>query len=91
MWLSCGECTGGTTGKDANNLKDQCGVCGGNGEECVDCAGVVNGKKQLDVCGECLELDDPNFNTGRLPFLHTNMSSVFCSTHLQTNSIEYSG
>ena len=74
-----------------NNLKDQCGVCGGNGEECVDCAGVVNGKKQLDVCGECLELDDPNFNTGRLPFLHTNMSSVLCSTHLQTNSIEYTG
>ena len=64
-----------------NNLKDQCGVCGGNGEECVDCAGVVNGKKQLDVCGECLELDDPNFNTGRLPFLIQTSVSVSEYTH----------
>ena len=68
-----------------NNLKDQCGVCGGNGEECVDCAGVVNGKKQLDVCGECLELDDPNFNTGRLSFLIQTLS-VCRSTHMQTIS-----
>jgi len=33
---------------------DQCGVCGGDGSSCItDCAGVVGGTSEVDVCGEC--------------------------------------
>ncbi|KAL3896137.1 MAG: hypothetical protein SGCHY_004272 [Lobulomycetales sp.] len=31
---------------------DLCGVCGGS-NDCVDCAGVVNGNSIIDVCGNC--------------------------------------
>jgi hypothetical protein len=32
---------------------DLCGVCGGNSQECLDCAGVKDGTSQVDVCGVC--------------------------------------
>merc|ERR1711991_10705 len=32
---------------------DQCGVCGGNGESCFDCAGVSLGTSEYDICGVC--------------------------------------
>ena len=30
----CGECVGGNTGLEENNLMDECGVCGGDGDTC---------------------------------------------------------
>ena len=44
--------------------KDACGVCDGDNSTCVDCAGVPNGPKEKDLCGNCLDPSDPNFNTG---------------------------
>ena len=32
---------------------DPCDVCGGNGSECADCAGVPNGSSKYDVCDVC--------------------------------------
>jgi len=32
---------------------DDCGVCGGDGSTCADCAGVPNGNAQYDVCDVC--------------------------------------
>jgi hypothetical protein len=32
---------------------DACGVCGGDGSTCADCAGVPNGGKKYDKCGVC--------------------------------------
>ena len=34
-------------------LLDTCGVCGGNGNSCGDCAGTPNGNATLDRCGTC--------------------------------------
>ena len=42
---------------------DSCGVCKGKNKTCTDCAGVVHGKKRLDVCGNCLLEKDPTFDT----------------------------
>ena len=42
---------------------DACGICGGNGTTCHDCAGVPNGGKKMDLCDKCLSPDDVNFNT----------------------------
>lgn len=36
-----------------NGKIDRCGVCGGIGKDCVDCAGVVQGTSEIDACGEC--------------------------------------
>ena len=33
--------------------KDQCGVCGGDGTSCLDCAGTINGNLKEDDCGIC--------------------------------------
>lgn len=32
---------------------DECGVIGGNGSTCLDCAGVPNGPARVDTCGVC--------------------------------------
>ena len=32
-------------------VRDQCGVCGGDGKSCLDCAGAVNGGELGD--GDC--------------------------------------
>jgi len=32
---------------------DECGVCGGDGSTCLDCAGVPNGGAIIDDCGVC--------------------------------------
>lgn len=32
---------------------DECGVIGGNGSSCLDCAGVPNGPAREDACGVC--------------------------------------
>ena len=37
----------------SNSVIDVCGVCGGNGTTCLDCAGVPNGSAVNDVCGLC--------------------------------------
>lgn len=53
-------CVGGNTSRPVNLGKDLCGKCGGkNG--CVDCAGVVNGKKIWNSCQQCLDPDDKLF------------------------------
>jgi len=39
--------------------EDACGVAGGDGTTCADCAGVPNGLSYLDVCGIC---DSDNAN-----------------------------
>lgn len=41
---------------------DDCGVCGGNGTTCVDCAGVLMGDAIWDKCHIC-----SGGTTGRLP------------------------
>ena len=53
-------CVGGNTSLPINLGKDLCGKCGGK-NECVDCAGVVNGKKIWNSCQECLDPDDKLF------------------------------
>jgi len=46
-------CDNSTTPVGQNPVSvDVCGVCGGNGTECLGCNGVPNGPK-LDVCGIC--------------------------------------
>jgi Leucine-rich repeat (LRR) protein len=49
----CGLCTGGTTELEANYLKDNCGVCGGDNSTCIDCANVTGGSASIDECGVC--------------------------------------
>lgn len=34
-------------------IEDQCFVCSGNGQSCVDCAGTPFGSLTYDVCGDC--------------------------------------
>lgn len=36
-----------------NRVLDQCGVCGGDGTSCLDCAGVPFGTSTRDQCGVC--------------------------------------
>lgn len=57
----CGDCGGnnqacaGCDGVAHSGLVfDACGVCGGS-DDCLDCAGMVNGTHQMDDCGSCLE------------------------------------
>lgn len=40
-------------------LLDACGICGGHGDECLDCRGVPNGASKVDHCGVC---DDNSTN-----------------------------
>ena len=44
--------------------KDSCGVCNGDSSTCLDCAGVPNGLKKIDLCGACLLPSDPAYNKG---------------------------
>ena len=48
---NCGLCTGGTTGLEANYLKDCAGVCGGVAVE--DCNDECGGDAVEDECGVC--------------------------------------
>lgn len=34
-------------------VRDECGICAGDGSTCADCAGVPNGKAQEDCAGVC--------------------------------------
>lgn len=34
-------------------LIDECGVCGGDGSTCIDCAGIAGGSTTVDTCGVC--------------------------------------
>ena len=34
-------------------VRDECGICGGDGSTCADCAGVPNGKAREDCAGVC--------------------------------------
>jgi len=43
-------------------IKDECGVCGGDGTSCRDCENVIHGQKQIDLCEKCLDVDDLNWN-----------------------------
>ena len=58
----CGVCVGGKTGRAKTHGIDSCGVCNGKNKTCTDCAGVVHGKKRLDVYGNCLLEKDPTFD-----------------------------
>ena len=56
----CGVCGGdnsqcaGCDGEPLSGVQwDSCGVCGGS-NDCLDCAGVVNGSHLVDKCGNCL-------------------------------------
>ena len=40
-------------GQVDENLFDVCGICGGNGTTCLDCAGTPFGTKVLDQCNVC--------------------------------------
>ncbi|XP_078607580.1 uncharacterized protein LOC144879732 isoform X1 [Branchiostoma floridae x Branchiostoma japonicum] len=59
----CDHCVGGSTGKDVNFGKNECGRCDDT-RDCIDCEGVVGGGKKEDDCGECLDPSDPSFNKG---------------------------
>ncbi|CAH1270137.1 Hypp4289 [Branchiostoma lanceolatum] len=67
----CDICVGGSTGKDKNFGKNECGRCDGT-LDCVDCDDVVGGGKQVDDCGECLDPSDPNFNKGCISLSSVN-------------------
>lgn len=43
--------------------EDECGMCGGNNSTCLDCAGVPNGGKVIDLCGDCLLPTDDLYNS----------------------------
>ena len=43
-------------------VKDQCGKCGGDNSSCKDCAGVINGPSVIDQCGACNPPDSPLYN-----------------------------
>jgi hypothetical protein len=58
----CGICVLGSTGKSKDFGRDLCGVCNGTNSTCLDCANVPNGKNMTDLCGNCLQPDDPDFN-----------------------------
>jgi hypothetical protein len=36
-----------------NTIEDECGVCGGDGSSCADCAGTPNGDAWEDCNGDC--------------------------------------
>ena len=36
-----------------NSVRDSCGICGGDGSDCHDCAGAVDGTTVVDACGLC--------------------------------------
>ncbi len=38
---------------DCESDIDECGICGGDGSSCLDCAGIPNGNSVLDMCGTC--------------------------------------
>jgi len=38
---------------NGDSTVDECGVCGGDGSICADCAGVPNGGSSVDECGVC--------------------------------------
>lgn len=62
---SCGHCVGGTTDREADYGKNQCGECDiESNEACTDCNGVVNGGFVVDNCGLCRDPDSAEFNTG---------------------------
>ena len=63
LFLSCGTCVGGNTGKAEDFGMDLCGVCAGDNTSCVGCDGVPNSGKVFDECGDCLLISDPGFNT----------------------------
>ena len=62
----CGQCTGGNTNRVPNSNKDVCGVCFGNGTQCLGCDNVVKSGKQTDLCGMCLHPTNPSFNSNCL-------------------------
>ena len=54
---------GGNTSKTENDGMDACGMCGGDGSSCADCAQVPNGGKSVDICGVCNFPNDTNRDT----------------------------
>jgi len=81
----CGTCAGGNTSKPLNFGKDACGLCGGDNSTCVDCSGVPNGLKVVDLCGICLLKSDPAFNTGCVK-LGTFTPTVFYKDQLSSSA-----
>ena len=43
---------------------DACKVCNGDNSTCLDCSGVPNGKKRIDLCKKCLLPSSVEYNTG---------------------------
>ena len=45
------DCAGGPVVSDSPVAvkRDECGVCGGTGDTCVDCQGTPNGGKSINV------------------------------------------
>ena len=38
---------------NSGKVPDICGVCGGDGTSCLDCAGLPFGPTEVDQCGDC--------------------------------------
>ena len=49
FYIAKEDCSGGpvVSGAAAAVRRDECGVCGGTGDTCLDCFGVTNGGEQL--------------------------------------------
>ncbi|KAL3895649.1 MAG: hypothetical protein SGCHY_004572 [Lobulomycetales sp.] len=83
MWeLDCSN-TCARMGSANYTVEDRCGECGGS-NECVDCAGVINGTSIIDVCGNCelAELDAQCFViAGAEPSVIKNMQGSVLSLY----------
>lgn len=76
----CGECTGGQTGFDPNFLKDECGICGGDGytngplNDGINACIGTNDCDNMDCTGVC----NPNINTSYSTFSDLRFCNEIC-------------
>lgn len=55
---------GTAPGSQQCSVTDQCGICGDDGSECTDCAGVPMGDSRIDLCGNCVDCGDASAYSG---------------------------
>lgn len=80
-----GECGGSTSGADID------AVCALSTIS-LDCAGTVSGTALIDICGECLEPDDPDFNLSCLDCAGTPFGTAvidLCFECLEPDDINF--
>ena len=75
----CGVCSGGNTKRKENINLDACGICSGNNLTCMGCDNIPNSDKKKDLCGQCLKITDPLYNTGCFKISYLKPPSVSSS------------